>query len=68
MAKKYGKPYGRKNLLRKGDIIEISNITPYAYSTVVKMLDGDRLIQPEVLAAAEKLVNERESKIKELSN
>lgn len=67
MAKKYGQPYERKYLLKRGDLVEIEKLTPYTYSSVVAMLDGTRNMQPEVLAVAERLADEREQTILELS-
>jgi hypothetical protein len=66
MGKKYGEPFERKHLLKHGDVIEIERLTPYAYATILKMLDGRRKMQPEVEAVANRLADEREAAIEEL--
>ena len=55
--KKYGEPYERKHLLRKGDIKLIAKTTGYKYITVVQMLNGERSINSVVKAVADELVD-----------
>ena len=61
--KKYGEPYERKHLLRKGDIKLIAKTTGYKYITVVQMLNGDRSINGVVKAVADELVKNNASLI-----
>lgn len=66
MANKNWEPYEHKHLLRRGDTLTISKETPYVYGTVVKMLRGERTMQPEVLAVADRLVKQRLELIEKL--
>jgi len=54
---KYGEPYERKHLLRRGDLRLIQKTTGLAYISVVQQLDGTRKITPAVKAMADKLAN-----------
>ncbi len=56
-VKKYGEPYERKHLLRRGDMRLIAKVTGFAYITVVQQLDGTRSISPQVKAMADKLAD-----------
>ena len=61
--KKYGEPYQRKHLLRRGDIKLIAQATGYKYISVVQMLNGERSINSSVKAMADKLANNHKALI-----
>lgn len=66
MKGKYGKPYGRKHLLRHGAVKEISEKTGYHRVTITQQLNGDRTISPIVKALADKYADETQAVIDEI--
>lgn len=63
-SKIYGKPYERRELLKRGDIKKISEKTGLAYQTVVQQLNGQRALKPLVKEVADSLANATENQIK----
>ena len=61
--KKYGEPYERKHLLRRGDIKLIAETTAYKYISVVQMLNGERSISEAVKAMADELADNHQALI-----
>lgn len=66
--KKYGKPYERRQLLRRGDLKLIMRATGLAYVSVVQQIDGTRAITPAVKAMADKLADTNEGLINAINN
>lgn len=62
-AKKYGKPYDRKHLLRRGDLKTIAKETGFSYGNINHQLSGVRAMHPVVKAAADKLADESQALI-----
>lgn len=61
--KKYGEPYGRKDLLRRGDIKTVAEATGFAYNNIVQQMNGDRTMHITVRAMLDKLADRSEALI-----
>ena len=66
--KKYGNPYPRKRLLRRGDIKKITEATGFSYINVCQQMAGDRTMHPTVRAMADKLADQSEALISSIKN
>ena len=62
-AKKYGKPYDRKQLLRRGDLKKIAKLSGFCYGTINNQLSGVRNIHPIVKSIADNLADESQALI-----
>lgn len=60
-AKKYGEPYARKHLLRRGDLKIIAKETGFCYGAINQQLSGARTMHPIVKAIADKLADESQA-------
>lgn len=63
-TKKYGKPYGRKHLLRRGDMKEIAKKSDYSVDSVRKQLAGYRTLHTIVKEVADAVADKNETFIK----
>lgn len=62
-VKKYGEPYARKHLLRRGDLRLIQKATGFAYISIIQQIDGTRKITSAVKAMADKLADNNQALI-----
>ena len=65
-SKKYGTPYSRRELLKRGDITVIANRTGFSYANVSQQIRGERKMHPLVEVAANAVADEMQSKIDSL--
>lgn len=66
--KKYGEPYGRRSLLRRGDIKSVAEATGFAYNNIVQQMNGDRTMHITVRAMLDNLADKTESFISNIEN
>lgn len=63
--KKYGEPYARRNLLRRGDIKKVVEATGFSTYSVGLQMNGKRKMHITVLAMLDKLADRSENLINE---
>lgn len=59
--KRYGRPYGRRHLLRRGDIKTIAREADYSSISVSQQMAGIRKMHPTVQAIADKIADKRQA-------
>ena len=62
-TKKYGEPYGRKDLLRHGDIKKVAEDTGISYGNIQQQLAGYRKMHVVVKAHFDRIANENQALI-----
>lgn len=65
-SKKYGTPYARRELLKRGDITVIADRTGFSYANVSQQIRGERKMHPLVEVAADSIADAMQLRIDSL--